>query len=1194
MHQQPHPPHTPHPPSAVPQGPPHPMAMSPRNPPATLPPGTPTMTHAVPHTPHTPQPPPQHVHQPSSSIGVSSPPPTPSTATGPGLRSLNTNASTFVPTTRPPKAIVIKNEDGTEVNLESLKKHSPQPPNVPIPPSPVTTSRRTASVRIESEESKRKREEEARLEQEKKEAAERAEREDQERKRKEEEEAKRKEEEEAKRREEKEMEMEMEKERLRKEEEEKERLRKEEDERKRKLEEARLEEERKKAQEAKELAEREAEERQQKEAKEPEEAPPEADEVEDIIESPVEECKEPEEGEVIENGELAEPHVNGDSVSKLAKGQKEALRIDTSSMPPPLEIPRRRPGPLDISAAKRDNSAAPLSALATAKNIERLQDVEYPEGVRSPREDLNKDAKDGKFRYDRDFLMQFMQLCKEKPLNLPPLDILGIEPVDQASFNMTRGGSGRHRQASGTMTPSAARQNSVGLGITGSFGGKAGASPSPFAMGQFSTPTSKLTSEERFMISTGGRSASVGGAPATLQYRPTAMVRTPSQGGPGHPMGSNRTRSKRGERRNETNKVVLSQQNQGHGFGAPGTMPILGGALELVAPLEVSANRWVAASTSRKPIATDADSPEFVDRKVRSLLNKLTMEKFDSISDQIITWANKSVNEKDGRTLIQVIRLVFEKATDEAAWSEMYARLCRKMMETISPDVQDDGIKNTDGKPITGGQLFRKYLLNRCQEDFERGWFAKETTAAAAAAKASDDQAIKAANEKQGEENELYSDEYYAAQKAKRQGLGLIKFIGELFKLQMLTERIMHECVKKLLGNVENPEEEEIESLCQLLKTVGQQLDVPKARAHMDVYFTRMKELCKSLNVSPRMQFMLQDVIELRERRWVGRGAVSAPTTIAAVHEAAAKEKAVAEAQNYQRQISMSRGGSRRGGDRNAESGPDGWTTAGSAVPRPPPKAGDLSQFGKISKGAPMVMGPGSVFAGKKDNKRDSLSRTNSSSNMFSMLSQNPELASDAMAKGSRPPSRRPSADFGQTGLPELPVQQRKKLQLLPRTRPATEETPPPASEEEPEAPAQVSEADVQKQIDEDVKEFFAVRNLEEADVYFTKLAEEHRFRLVDKLVASALESKEVDALLVGGFFTQAASKNQCSLSTFEGGFMPMAELLDDIAIDAPNAFKYMAIMLKGAGFDKHEETLGRIAGKSMDSDKLLQLVLSC
>jgi translation initiation factor 4G len=186
---------------------------------------------------------------------------------------------------------------------------------------------------------------------------------------------------------------------------------------------------------------------------------------------------------------------------------------------------------------------------------------------------------------------------------------------------------------------------------------------------------------------------------------------------------------------------------------------------------------------------------------------------------------HQSEKEKDGRTLIQVIRLVFEKATDEATWSEMYARLCRKMMEPISTNVQDDGIRNPEGKPITGGQLFRKYLLNRCQEDFERGWVAKEATAAAAATKALEDEAAKAANAKTKEagteEIVLYSDEYYAAQKAKRQGLGLIKFIGELFKLQMLTERIMHECVKKLLGNVDNPEEEEIESLCKLLATVG-------------------------------------------------------------------------------------------------------------------------------------------------------------------------------------------------------------------------------------------------------------------------------------------------------------------------------------------------------------------------------------
>ncbi|OCH90595.1 ARM repeat-containing protein [Obba rivulosa] len=298
--------------------------------------------------------------------------------------------------------------------------------------------------------------------------------------------------------------------------------------------------------------------------------------------------------------------------------------------------------------------------------------------------------------------------------------------------------------------------------------------------------------------------------------------------------------------------------------------------LEPVAPLELSVNRWQPSSLRKQAIPED--TPEIIDRKVRGLLNKLTIERFDPISAQIIQWVNKLENDKDGRTPIQVIRLVFENAIHDETACEMYARLCRKMMEQISPKVQDKGIKNPEGKPIAGGQLFRKYLLNHCQEDFERGWVTKEATAAATKLKATEDEAAKAEAEKNNEEGAaLYSEEYYAAQKAKRQGLGLIKFIGELFKLQMLTERIMHECIKKLLGNVENPEEGGIESLCKLLATVGKLLDTPKARAHMDVYFSRMKDMAKSNNVNARMQFMLQDLIELRERSWIPCNAVAAP-----------------------------------------------------------------------------------------------------------------------------------------------------------------------------------------------------------------------------------------------------------------------------------------------------------------------------
>lgn len=291
----------------------------------------------------------------------------------------------------------------------------------------------------------------------------------------------------------------------------------------------------------------------------------------------------------------------------------------------------------------------------------------------------------------------------------------------------------------------------------------------------------------------------------------------------------------------------------------------------------------------------------------------------------------------------------------------------------------------------------------------------------------------------------------------------------------------------------------------------------------------------------------------------------------------------------------MSRGGSRRGGDRGdfAQVGPDGWAVAGSGPPRPPPKAGDLSNFGKINKTTPMTFGPSSVFAGKKESKRESLSRTSSSSNMFSMLSQNPEAGPDP-TKGSHSHSRKTSVDLSNTGVTEAPAQ-RKRLILAPRSKPTTEEqetaTPKSESESEDEAPAEpeMTEEQAKKKIEEDSKEFFAVRNLDEAEVYFTNLPATFHSKLVDKFASAAVERKEPDAQLVADFFARAAAKEMCIPAAFEEGLSPIAEIIDDIAIDAPKAPNYFALMVKGAGLDEERRT--RLASKSMDSEQLLALL---
>jgi translation initiation factor 4G len=78
--------------------------------------------------------------------------------------------------------------------------------------------------------------------------------------------------------------------------------------------------------------------------------------------------------------------------------EKELLRIDTSL--PSHEPQRRRPGPLNLQATINTSIAPPLpSALATARHIEDINCISYPQGIKSPRVELNVNTQKGKFRY---------------------------------------------------------------------------------------------------------------------------------------------------------------------------------------------------------------------------------------------------------------------------------------------------------------------------------------------------------------------------------------------------------------------------------------------------------------------------------------------------------------------------------------------------------------------------------------------------------------------------------------------------------------------------------------------------------------------------------------------------------------------------------------------------------------------------
>lgn len=876
------------------------------------------------------------------------------------------------------------------------------------------------------------------------------------------------------------------------------------------------------------------------------------------------------------------------------------------------------PEPLDLSSAtakqvvSTESIVAPGSALSHAKIIEDLSVVPYPDSIKSPQPELNAKAKPGKFRYDREFLLQFMDVCKEKPEQLPSLEAIGMTdegPGGSAGgVPIPRSASygGKSRTGSVPSTPMAARGGvppNLNRAVSSGFAG----------MGNFSgLPASNLTSEQRFAAATAAASTNLPGRPGG------AMARAPSMGSGfgGIPMGGPSGRgmdrnSGRGRRRNA---------DRGPPPASSTLLP------SDIAPLEISENRWTPTVQASGPARlggapVDETAPEYVERKVKALLNKLTIDNFDSISNQILEWANKSSKETDGRILKQVIALIFEKATDEQTWSEVYAKLCQFLCFKVSPDVADHSLLEATGQPCCGGKLFRRYLLTRCQHDYEQGWAQKESATAAAKSKAADDQAKREAAEKEGEAAGVdketavkgvdFSDEYYAAEKAKRRGLGLVRFIGELYKLQMLREKMlvhllhfrtsalnplwrrlracmlisssfslnsMHECIKKLIANPASPEEEDIESLCKLLFTVGKQLEEGKdqnAAKYMDIYFTRLQMVIDKHSVSSRLEFMILDLMDTRRNGWKQRTAATGPKSIAQIHRDTQREKEEEARRTTSqgrglppRNIGMERGGSRRGQGREGP-GADGWQAT--APPRPQ-RAGDLASLGKIrsTSGSPALM-PGR--AGKMAAKEESPAPSTRAANPFELLAGGEEagvseLSPPAEEKPQRVPlklaPRTVDANAGASGAEGAPSSPRQSQQA--------------GGADEDEEEGEVAEGDsakmdesTKRSIDNSVKEYLGVRNIDEGKETFSALPERFRGELAKAFIVKVVDGKAQDVEAVAKLFEAISEASLVPQTAFRDAFVPTVTDLEDIATDAPKAFNNVADLMAAADLSEED-----------------------
>lgn len=281
--------------------------------------------------------------------------------------------------------------------------------------------------------------------------------------------------------------------------------------------------------------------------------------------------------------------------------------------------------------------------------------------------------------------------------------------------------------------------------------------------------------------------------------------------------------------------------------------------------LQVSDTSWVAQAKKwkeEKKVSTPeaAAGDEVFVREMRAVLNKLTIEKFDQLSDQIISLVSQSARPNKGIPVI--MQLVFEKATTQHHFINMYVNLCVKLHRWLTANEHISAIGSQGN--------FKRILLNQCQSSFETYLEPPE-----------------------GFEGLKGSELYEAQVKYKTRMLGNIKLVGELIRNGMLAPKIALAVSAELARDDPGVREERLETLAVFLETVGPALD-DKGWSHyaeFEAIFVKVGRMSADQALPSRIRFLLRDLLDLRHGSWQARRPrdleVAAPTTIAQVHERA-------------------------------------------------------------------------------------------------------------------------------------------------------------------------------------------------------------------------------------------------------------------------------------------------------------------
>jgi hypothetical protein len=245
-------------------------------------------------------------------------------------------------------------------------------------------------------------------------------------------------------------------------------------------------------------------------------------------------------------------------------------------------------------------------------------------------------------------------------------------------------------------------------------------------------------------------------------------------------------------------------------------------------PAPATPTSWSAMQQQLRRTTSNGGEKD-VARTVRSILNKLTIDNFESMYRKLLN--AKLFEAKHAEILVEEI---FDKAISQHHFVSTYSKLCHWIHQSFM----------AAHRSKESGSSFQRTLLDKCQMRFET--------------------ALQPRNDIAEMDPE---DRLEAELNHKEQLLGTFKFVAALLKEALVTSHLLLTIAEELL-NEATPLS--MECLATFLTAVGPGFDRKDWPHHLQLndLFDRFRIKGNSKDMPPRTRFLVQDLMDLRSASW--------------------------------------------------------------------------------------------------------------------------------------------------------------------------------------------------------------------------------------------------------------------------------------------------------------------------------------